>query len=121
MLCFSLTLFRQKEFPPKSSESYKTVRVVYIVYIKGSKVIIEKEIKCIFLSLMIDLIEANSADPDEMPHYPAFHLDLHCKSTCSGVFNLQRFHATCCMSCTLFRLDLSRSDTAQTGSAVAQL
>ena len=31
-----------------------------------------------FLSLNVDLILANSADPDEMQHYAAFHLDLHC-------------------------------------------
>ena len=32
----------------------------------------------VFLSLKIDLILANSVDPDEMPHYAAFHLGLHC-------------------------------------------
>ena len=47
-----------------------------IVYIKGSQVIISKNI--VFLSLMINIVLANSADPDEMPHYAAFHLDLHC-------------------------------------------
>ena len=31
-----------------------------------------------FLSLNIDLVLANSADPDEMPHHAAFHLGLHC-------------------------------------------
>ena len=31
----------------------------------------------LFLSLKIDLVLANSADPDEMLHYAAFHLDLH--------------------------------------------
>ena len=30
------------------------------------------------LSLEIVLILANSVDPDEMPHYAAFHLGLHC-------------------------------------------
>ena len=34
--------------------------------------------KYVFLSLMIVFILANSADPDEMPHYAAFHLGLHC-------------------------------------------
>ena len=33
-----------------------------------------------FLSLKIDFVLANSADPDEMPHYVAFHLGLHCLS-----------------------------------------
>ena len=32
----------------------------------------------VFLSLKIVFILANSADPDEMPHYAAFHLGLHC-------------------------------------------
>ena len=26
----------------------------------------------------IDVVSASSADPDEMPHMAAFHLDLHC-------------------------------------------
>ena len=47
-----------------------------IVYIEGSQVIISKNIE--FLSLKIDFVLANSADPDEMPHYAAFHLGLHC-------------------------------------------
>ena len=29
-------------------------------------------------SLKIDIVLANSADPDEMPHYAAFHLGLLC-------------------------------------------
>ena len=32
----------------------------------------------VFLSLKIVLILANSADPDEMQYYAAFHLGLHC-------------------------------------------
>ena len=31
-----------------------------------------------YLSLKVVLILANSADPDEMQHYTAFHLGLHC-------------------------------------------
>ena len=31
-----------------------------------------------FLSLKIGFVSANSEDPDEMPHYVAFHLGLHC-------------------------------------------
>ena len=26
----------------------------------------------------VDFVLANSEDPDEMPHYAAFHLGLHC-------------------------------------------
>ena len=44
-----------------------------IFYIKGSKVIISK---VIFHSLELELFLANSADPDEMPQYAAFHLGL---------------------------------------------
>ena len=32
----------------------------------------------VFLSLKIVLISANSVDSDEMQHYAAFHLGLHC-------------------------------------------
>ena len=32
----------------------------------------------VFLSLKVVLILANSADPDEMQHYAAFHLGLPC-------------------------------------------
>ena len=39
-----------------------------IIYIEGSKVIFPK--KCVFLSLKIDFVLANYADPDEMsPSY----------------------------------------------------
>ena len=31
-------------------------------------------------SQKIDFVKANSADPDEMSHYAAFHLGLHCFS-----------------------------------------
>ena len=43
-----------------------------IVYIQVSQVIISKNI--IFLSLSFE----NSGDPDEMLHFGAFHLGLHC-------------------------------------------
>ena len=32
----------------------------------------------VFLSINVVLILANSYNPDEMPHYAAFHLGLHC-------------------------------------------
>ena len=34
--------------------------------------------KLFLFSLKIVLVLANSADPDEMRYYAAFHLDLHC-------------------------------------------
>ena len=47
-----------------------------IMYLKGSQVEFSKS-WCI--SVPEDfLISANSADPDEMQHYAAFHLGLHC-------------------------------------------
>ena len=48
-----------------------------IIYIEGSKVIIFKK-KIVFLSVKINFVLANSADPDEMPHKAAFHQGLHC-------------------------------------------
>ena len=53
-----------------------------IVYIEGSQVIILK-IYCI-VSLKINFVLVNSADPDEMPN-AAFHLGLHCQSIGLGV------------------------------------
>ena len=47
-----------------------------VVYIEGSKAIISKKI--IFLSVKINSVLTNSADPDEMQHCVAFHLGLHC-------------------------------------------
>ena len=54
-----------------------TINLGYtIVHIKGCRVIIFKKY-CILLSE--DLFTfTNSVDPDEMQHYAAFHLDLHC-------------------------------------------
>ena len=62
------------EFPIK----FDTVKSGWsIVYIEGSQVIISKKYT-LFLSLKINSVLANRADPDEMPHYVAFHLGLHC-------------------------------------------
>ena len=47
-----------------------------IVYIEGSQVIIYQK-SCI--SFFVDsFVLVKSVDPDEMPHYAGFHLDLHC-------------------------------------------
>ena len=48
-----------------------------IVYFKGSQNLLKNNV---FLSLKVVLILPNSADPDEMQHYAAFHLGLHCLS-----------------------------------------
>ena len=34
----------------------------------------------VFLPMAVVLILANSADPDEMQHNAAFHLEIHCLS-----------------------------------------
>ena len=34
--------------------------------------------KQILFSLMFDLVLVNNVDPDEMSHYAAVHLELHC-------------------------------------------
>ena len=34
----------------------------------------------VFVSLKFDFVLANSAHPDKIPHYEAFHLGLHCLS-----------------------------------------
>ena len=47
-----------------------------IVQFKGSQVFISKQ-NCSF-SLKIIFVLANSVDPDEMPHYAAFNMDLLC-------------------------------------------
>ena len=57
------------------SIKFHTIKLGWsIVYIEGSKVV--------FLSLKIYFVLANSADPDEMLHYAAFHLGLHCLPNC---------------------------------------
>ena len=46
------------------------------MYFKGPQV---ECLNCdVFQSLKIILILAKSADPDEILHYVAFHLDIHC-------------------------------------------
>ena len=44
-----------------------------------------------FLSLKIDFVFANRADPGEMPHYVELHLGLHClPNSLLGVSDLQQ-------------------------------
>ena len=74
MVSVLLTLFRPMGCPIK----LHTIKLGWsIPYIEGSQVIILKKI-IVFLSLKIDFVLANSVDPDEMLHYAAFHLGLHC-------------------------------------------
>ena len=35
----------------------------------------------VFLSLKMVFVLANSVYPDEMPHYAAFHLGIHCMAS----------------------------------------
>ena len=60
-----------------SPKQIKAIRMgLSIIYFKGSQVIIS-QILCISV-IDVVLILANSEDPDEMQHYAAFHLGLHC-------------------------------------------
>ena len=69
-----LTIFE----PMEISIKLYTIRLEWSsLYIEGSWVIIKNA----FLSLKVDLSLANSADPDEMPLYAAFHLGRHCLPT----------------------------------------
>ena len=54
------------------------VSMVHCIYC-GPQARISKNI--VYLSLKIDFVLANSADPGEMPHYAAFHLGLHCSTS----------------------------------------
>ena len=59
-----------------------------IVYLKGSRWnFLNYDV---LLSLKIVLISANSEDLDEMQHYAAFHLGLHCQSIHLGVSSIRR-------------------------------
>ena len=50
-----------------------------VIYMEGSQDTgYNFEKNSVFLPLEIDFVLANSADPDEMPNYAAFHLGLHC-------------------------------------------
>ena len=70
-------LMGRKETNQTNKQNFDTVKSGWsIVYIEGFQVIISKNI--MFLSLKIDFVIANSADPNEMPPYAAFHLDIHC-------------------------------------------
>ena len=64
--------------------------------------------KNVFLSLLINFVSANSADPDEMPPYVAFHLDLHClQKYLQGVSGLQRINCLYFMQDSLIILQSS--------------
>ena len=50
-----------------------------IIYTEGLQAIVSKQYRNSFSEeKLIVFILANSEDPDEMPHYAAFHLALHC-------------------------------------------
>ena len=59
------------------------------IYCKVTGYSFKKDI--VFLSLMTKFVSVNSADPDEMPHYAAYHLGLHClPKYLLGASSLQR-------------------------------
>ena len=47
-----------------------------IVYIEGSHNILSKDINFAFILLQIDLVMANSADPDEIPVFVEIYVGL---------------------------------------------
>ena len=53
-----------------------TIRIGLPIIFKGSEVDFPN--KYVLRSLNIEIIIINIADPDEMQHYAAFHLGLHC-------------------------------------------
>ena len=55
--------------------TYNRVKIVHCI-LRGKRLYFPKNI--VFLSLKMDFVRANSAEPDEMPHYAAFHLGLGC-------------------------------------------
>ena len=66
----NLTLFGPLEFLIKINCTVKSVWSILYIELKFQK--------NIFISLKIDFVLANSADPDEMQHHAAFYLGLHC-------------------------------------------
>ena len=72
----SFNLFRTNGISHRAS--YNKVRMIYWVYCGYTCYNFPKNI--VFLSMKIYFDFANSADPDEMPHDAAFHLDIHCLS-----------------------------------------
>ena len=70
---FDLTLSVPMECPIKSVTDKSGWSIVYI---EGSRVVFSKKY-CISFS-EDGFVLANHADPDEMPHYVALHLGLHC-------------------------------------------
>ena len=58
-----------------STKFYTVKSGCSIIYFKGTQVKISKNI--VFVSLKIDVVLENSADPDKMPHFVAFFLGLH--------------------------------------------
>ena len=60
------------------SKHFDTVKSGWSMYLlRGQRLYFPKSVVSLFF-LKIDFVLANSADPDEMPHYAAFHLGLHC-------------------------------------------
>ena len=69
-----LSPFVPMEFPIK----FDTVKSGwFIVYLSGHRLYFSKK-SCICFSEDRFCLSIDSADPDEMPHYAAFRLDLHC-------------------------------------------
>ena len=60
----------------RKKERYKKLGIFHCTYLGVSGYNIPKNI--VFFCLKIFFTLSNSVDPDEMQHYAAFHLGLHC-------------------------------------------
>ena len=71
-----LTLLRQMEFLTTFYTAKSGWSIVYMEGVTGYNF----QNNNLSLSLKIDFVLANSADPDEIPHYAAIHMGISCLS-----------------------------------------
>ena len=65
--------------PLEFSINLHTIKIgLSILHIEGSQITFFFRKAIAFLSLKINIVSANSADSDKIPHYVAFHLGRHC-------------------------------------------
>ena len=72
-----MSVAEMSEHQNSHKAKYNKVRMVHCMYC-GDTVGYNFKKNIEFLSLKTIFGLANSADPDEMRHYPAFHLGLYC-------------------------------------------
>ena len=85
---FIFTKLRENETLAKIFESTVHIEVYYDI--EASHVIISRYMHILYISMKIDYVLENSADPDQMPHKRHFLLVFTvCQSTCFGDFFLK--------------------------------